>query len=328
MTTEETNNKIGNPLENTKKLSIQVSLNGLSFCVLDTSTDTVLKAETAVFAKKRTPYGLLKHLKSLFLEHDIRLHRFSEVIVIHRNNLFGLVPQPLFDADELPNYLKLNTKILANDHMAYDTIESLDMVNVFVPFVNINNYIYEGFGAFTFKHHGTVILESLSNSWAVHRLASGSNMKNESDRTDTAASTDRTDGHEIPVDRQTGRTERETSRISGPPIGKEPFCYLHIFERQMDIAIFAQRKLLLFNCFEFVTKEDFLYYLLFTLEQLQLDPNTVTVKLFGDIEEDDDLFELCYRYIRNVTIIIPAFSDQNFRNTTEEMLDFTILNAL
>jgi hypothetical protein len=282
MTTEETNNNSGIPVKNDTKLSIQVSLNGLSLCVLDTATNTVLKAEKAVFAKKLTPYGLLKRLKALFSEHDIELDRFSEVVVVHRNNLFGFVPRPLFDADELANYLKFNTKILVNDHMAYDEIEGYDMVNVFVPFINVNNYIYEGFGAFTFKHNGTVMIESLP----VPALPDG----------------------------QAG--------------GKEPVCYVHIFERQMDIAVVAQRKLLLFNSFDFVTKEDFLYYLLFTMEQLQLDKNAVAVKLFGDIEEGGDLYELCYRYVLNVAIIVPAFSDRVFENTTEETLDFTVLNAL
>lgn len=270
-------------MENPKKLSIQVSLNGLSFCVLNTSANTLLKAEKTVFAKKLTPHGLLKRLKSFFSEHDIQLHRFSEVIVVHRNNLFGFVPRFLFDADELPNYLKFNTKILANDHMAYDEIESYDMVNVFVPFVNVNNYIYENFGAFTFKHNGTVMLESL------------------------------------PM-RQVG--------VSSAPGDKEPVCYVHILERQMDIAVITQRKLLLFNSFDFVTQEDFLYYLLFTMEQLQLDTNTVTVNLFGDINEGDDIFELCYRYVMNLAIVVPAFSDRDFVNTTEETLDFTVLNAL
>ncbi len=287
--------------ENNIKLSIQVSLNGLSFCVLDTTTNSVQKAEKAVFAEKLTPYGLLKRLKALFAEHDIQLDRFSEVVVVHRNNLFGFVPSSLFDADELANYLKFNTKILSNDLLAYDEIPGQDMVNVFVPFVNVNNYIYEGFGTFTFKHNGTVMIESLLNR------EGGTNLHPPNKLT-------------YPTDGQTALSNRQVG-------GKEPVCYVHIFERQMEMAVIAQNKLLLFNSFDFVTKEDFIYYLLFTMEQLQLDPDVVTVKLFGDIEEDDDLYELCYRYVLNVAIVVPQFSDQVVTNTTEETLDFTVLNA-
>ncbi|HET8737000.1 MAG TPA: DUF3822 family protein [Pricia sp.] len=280
-------------MEDHTKLSIQVSLNGLSFCVLDTAANTVLKAEKAVFAKKLTPYSLLKRLNSFFSEHAIQLSQFSEVVAVHRNNLFGLVPAPLFDTGELANYLKFNTKLLANDHMAFDALKGHDMVNVYVPFVNVNNYIYERFGAFTFKHSATVMLESLLNA------APG-----------------------------VFRPDEEVSADNAGNSGKRPVCYVHIFEQQMDIAVIAQKKLLLFNSFDFVTKEDFLYYLLFTMEQLQLDTDSVPVGLFGDVEEGDDLYGLCYRYVLDVAVFAPHFFDRGFGDTSEGLPDFTVLNAL
>ena len=291
MTEEEINNNRDTPVENHTKLSIQASLNGLSFCILDTTENTVIQSENVVFAKQLTPYAILKRLKQLFQEHKTDQGQFSEVVAVHRNNLFGFVPQPFFDASELANYVKFNTKILANDHIAYDEIKPFGLVNVYVPFVNINNYIYGLFGAFTFKHHGTVMVESLLNKHT--------GLRNEPIH---------------PSDRQAQ--------------GKEPACYVYVFERQMDVTIIAQNKLLLYNNFSFVTKEDFLYYLLFTLEQLQLDTASVAVKLFGDIEEDDDIYELCYQYIRNVAIFAPYVLEYSLTNPHKESIDFTILNAL
>ncbi len=84
--------------------------------------------------------------------------QFSEVIIVHRNDLFSLVPKVLFDPNELANYLKFNTKILANDLLEYDEIQAYEMVNVYIPFVNINNFIYDQFGDFEFKHHSTVLV--------------------------------------------------------------------------------------------------------------------------------------------------------------------------
>ena len=278
-TTKAINGKLDLPVEKHTKLSIQVSLNGLSFCVLDSAANTVLKAEKVVFAKNPTPYGLLNRLKKLFSEYDVQLDRFSDIVVTHRNHLFGFVPLPFFDANRLANYIEFNAKILANDHIVFDELEDFGMVNVYVPFVNINNYIYERFGTFTFKHNGTVMVESLLN--ASDRFAQ-----------------------------------------------KAPTCYVHVFEKQLDIAVVAHGKLLLFNSFDFVTKEDFLYYLLFTLEQLRLDAQSVPVKLFGTIEEDDDVFELCYRYVLNISVITSDFSDRFLGKDAEQNLDFTILNAL
>ncbi len=292
MTEEEINNNRGVPVENHTKLSIQVSLNGFSFCILDTTANTVIQSENVVFVKQLTPYAILKRLKQLFQEHKIDQGQFSEVVAVHRNNLFGFVPLPFFDNGELANYVKFNTKILANDHIAYDEINPFGLVNVYVPFVNINNYIYGLFGAFTFKHHGTVMVESLLNKHA-------------------------------PL-----RSEPIQLSDHGHVHGKEPICYVYVFERQIDVTIITQNKLLLYNNFSFVTKEDFLYYLLFTLEQLQLDTASVTVKLFGDIEEDDDIYELCYQYIRNVAIFAPYALEHPLTNPQEETIDFTVLNAL
>ncbi|HDZ13593.1 MAG TPA: DUF3822 family protein, partial [Pricia sp.] len=175
------------------------------------------------------------------------------------------------------------TKILANDHMAYDELDLNDLVNVYVPFVNINNYVYDLFGAFTFKHHGTVLIESLLQNY--NQLSQQSSS------------------------------------------GKNEVCYIYVYERQMDITIIAQKKLLLFNNFSFVTKEDFLYYLLFTLEQLKLDTGSIIVKLFGDIEEDDDIFQLCLQYINNITIFAPTQMQHPLENRDEYSIDFTTLNA-
>jgi len=273
-------------VENHTKLSIQVSLNGLSFCILDTAENAVQASEQVIFAKQLTPYAVLKRLKQLFEEHKITQSQYSEVVAVHRNNLFGLVPKVLFDAEELPNYLKFNTKILANDHMAYDEIASHDLINVYVPFVNINNYIYDLFGAFTFKHHGTILLESLFE-------------------------------HHAQISKETGVTSGEKNTV----------CYIYICERQMDVTIIDQKKLLLYNNFSFVTKEDFLYYLLFTLEQLQLDTGSVIVKPFGDIEVDHDIYQLCQQYINQISIFAPTAIEDPLIDSNEVSIDFTTLNA-
>ncbi|SHJ12470.1 DUF3822 family protein [Pseudozobellia thermophila] len=277
MTKKAINNITDHSEDNFKKLSIQVGLNGLSFCAFDSESNSVLKSERLSFEKTLTPYEVLKHLKQLFQKNDLADERFAEVVVVHRNALFGLVPKSLFSTEELANYLKFNAKILANDHLAYDEFESHDIVNVYVPFVNINNYIYELFGEFTFKHNGTVMVESLLN----------------------------------------GYTQ-----------AKQAVCFVYVQERQMDLTIIDQKKLLLFNSYLYNTKEDFLYYLLFALEQLKLDSETVPLKLFGAVDEGDEIYDICYRYIKNVSIFVPDFGPHAYYGSSRDAIDFTVINAL
>jgi len=277
MTAKAINKIAENAANNFYKLSIQISLNGLSFCQLDTVTNTVTASDGVIFHKELTPFQTLAELKKLLEHNRVQQNTYYEVVVVHRNNLFSLVPEPLFSEDDLANYLKFNAKILANDHIAYDEIEEHGFVNVYVPFVNINNYIYELFGEFVYKHHGTVVLQSLLN-------------------------------------------EKNTA--------KNPICYVHISEQQLDITVISNKKLLLFNNFDFTTKEDFLYYLLFTIEQLKLDPETIQLRLFGEVEEEDHLYNLCYNYVKNVSIFQPSFNAELMMAADSESIDFTVLNAL
>ncbi len=278
MTKKENSNSIQrNSSKDFYRLSIQVSLNGLSFCILDTVGNAVLETEHLIFHKELAPHQLLKELQQLFEKYKIGQIRFSEVVVIHRNPLFSLVPKALFDPEELANYLKFNTRILANDHIEFDELEGYDLINVYVPFVNVNNYIYDLFGEFVFKHYGTVMVQSLLNM---------------------------------------------------PTNGKGPVCYVHLSGQQMDITVLANKKLLLFNSFEHTTPEDFLYYLLFTLEQLQLDTETVALKLFGAIEEGDPVYDLCYGYVKHVSIFVPSDNSYSMTHLQGNAIDFTVLNAL
>lgn len=278
MTEKRTNNKsLDNSSTDYKKLSIQASLNGLSFCVMDTIDNKLLLSESLVFDEELNPFELQKELKSFIERHNIHKATFSEVVVIHKNNLFSLVPKSLFNKEELINYLKFNVKILENDHIAYDEIESYEMVNVYVPFVNINNYIYELYGEFEFKHNGTVLIQTLLN-----------NHSN----------------------------------------GKEAVCYVHVSKQQMEIIVISQKKLLFYNSFTYHTKEDFIYYLLFTLEQLKLDTDTITLRLFGSVDEGDDVHTMCHQYIKNISIYVPENMPYLATELDKETIDFTVLNAL
>lgn len=158
---ENNNNRLDQQEDSFYKLSIQVSLNGLSFCILDTIGKRLAVSHSLRFNQELSPYDLQRELRESLRVNGVLEYRFSEVVAIHRNALFSLVPQALFSRDDLANYLKFNAKILPTDHLDYDTIEGLEAINVYVPFANVNNYLYDLFGEFEFKHTATVLLETL-----------------------------------------------------------------------------------------------------------------------------------------------------------------------
>jgi hypothetical protein len=249
-------------------------LNGLSFCIQDTIVKKIILTDVVSLKVESTPYTILKELKALLEKHKLLGQQFSEVLVVHKNNLFSLVPKALFDKEELANYLKFNTKLLANDHLVYDELENQDIVSVYVPFTNINNFIFDSFGEFEFRHSSTALLHTL-----LHQKPSSKSV-----------------------------------------------CYVHVAEREMELVVLNQKTVVLYNQFNYRTKEDFLYYILFAFEQLNLDPEHNKLKLFGKIEEGSELFETCYTYIKKVSVFIPKHVTYTFEDQTEESIDLTLFN--
>ncbi len=57
-----------------------------------------------------------------------------------------------------------------------------------------------------------------------------------------------------------------------------------------EIIVVQNQKLLLFNSFDYQTPEDFLYYLLFTAEQLNMNPENFKLELLVTIAEENNSF--------------------------------------
>ena len=66
------------------------------------------------------------------------------------------------------------------------------------------------------------------------------------------------------------------------------------------------------NAFEYQTSEDFIYYLLFTLEQLEFDNEKETLHYFGEFEVESALHKLIKQYFKN----------ENVLNTTKGLITF------
>ena len=254
-------------------LSIQVGLNGLSFLVLDLFTKKVELIRDIKFAEKITPQQLLKNLIEEFDNIDLLNENFNKIQVIHDNEVQTLVPSALFEEANLSDYLKFNAKIFKNDFITYDAITNQEIMSVYVPYVNVNNYIFEKFGSFEYKHSSTVIIDKI--------LQIGKNIKEKS-------------------------------------------LYVNVEKSNIDILVISSNSLLFYNKFNYNTKEDFIYFILFTIEQLELNPEKLNCKFMGSIFNEDELFKIAYKYIRNVSIVnfkkMNYFKDKNTKH-------FTILNS-
>jgi len=238
-------------LENTKdiKLSIQFHLDGFSFCITDNSTGNTVYFFKKLFEEKQiTPEILMQKVNAQFKEDTYLQKDFSSILVIHENNLSTLVPNKYFSEDKLVEYLNFNIKTLATDYIAFDEIQEMNAKNVYVPYVHINNYLFQNFGTFEYKHHTTVLIEKLLSL-----------------------------GHY-----------------------EEKKVYVNVASKNFDVIVIQNKQLKFSNSFHFETKEDFIYYILFTFEQLKLDVENIELYFCGDIELESEIYNSTYQYIRNI----------------------------
>ena len=82
-----------------------------------------------------------------------------EVIVLFSNESLQPGAEEIFKEENASDYLKFNTMILENDFVAQDELEEFGMVNVYIPYTNINNFFFEKYGEFEYRHCVSVLAE-------------------------------------------------------------------------------------------------------------------------------------------------------------------------
>ncbi len=240
-----------------KSLSIQFSLDGFSFCIKDILTkQIVLLTEYAFDSTIETPNLLLEKIQHIFENDKALQDEFDKVIAIHQNQLVTQVPDVFFDEDNLKSYLDYNIKTFSSDYITFDDITPLKAKNVYIPYVNINNFLFQNFGEFEFKHHSTVLLEKLTK---LHK----NNF--------------------------------------------EDTMYVNVSYKNLDIIVFKKEQLTLCNSFQYNSKEDFLYYVLFVVEQLELETSLFQLFFTGNITKDFTTFTLIKEYVKNVNFLEPEY---------------------
>ena len=95
----------------------------------------------------------------------------------------------------------------------------------------------------------------------------------------------------------------ESLLINFKNILSEKTVYTNVKANYFEVVNFKHGKLNFYNTFRYKTKEDFIYFLLATLEQLNLNPENTDLVFLGDLDKQDPLFEISYKYIRNCSLI-------------------------
>jgi hypothetical protein len=104
--------------------------------------------------------------------------------------------------------------------------------------------------------------------------------------------------------------------------------FVHLQDNHFEIVVVQNQKLLLHNSFDYKTPEDVIYYILFTAEQLLLNPENFLLEFLGKINEESDFYKIVYKYVRNVSLF--DVSDLQTKNTFSEAINrsnFILFNS-
>lgn len=232
-------------------LSIQLSLDGFSFCLLDPVQYKYLGIQSYDFQHILSFGQLNTALKELISSNEYLNLPYESVKILWETNRSTLVPEAFFDSQSLADHIMLNHQIQPGETPAVDYLTVLESRNVWLSPDLIHSTLKHFFPLAAVHHHGSVLIESI--------LATNKN---------------RDDGNGV-------------------------FAYVR--KNWFDIVIINGNKLVFFNSFRYQAKEDFIYFLIYVLEQLELNPETVQLTFLGEILKLSQIYDITNKYVRHVS---------------------------
>ena len=223
-------------------MTIQYSLDGLSFVVFDTAENKFIALKHYHTTEKNISLETL--LLELQEKESLNFDEFKNVNILIDNNNNTFVPKDYFQEETKEDYLSLLN--IKHSNVLTDDIAEHNIVNVYsyddkLNFLNNNIKVY---------HSSSILIKKLLKEFS-------------------------------------GRNP-------------ETRAFVNVKNNSYELIIINNDKLVFHNYFNFNTKEDFLYFILFTFDQLNIDNESIPLYFIGFIEEKSTLIELCSRYIRNI----------------------------
>ncbi|MEI6696538.1 MAG: DUF3822 family protein [Bacteroidota bacterium] len=145
-------------------LSLQLSLNELSFCIKDKVQDKCLAILNYAFIEKLTISGLLDVLQKLFIQQSLLQKEFSQVNVSYKNNTVKLLPKALFDVNQLPAYFSLTQEDTTDQIILHDFINEIEACSIYLLAKSIEKLIKKKFANAKFFHNSSCFIKAVFNN--------------------------------------------------------------------------------------------------------------------------------------------------------------------
>ncbi len=146
-------------------MSIQTSLDGFSFCILDTILTKFVALEHYNLQDIESSIELCQEIEKIILTHDILPNQFKKVIFLSETEKTTLIPDKLFSQAEMQLYLRFNHPFNEYEHACYDSIHEEKCKNVFALPDCLRYRLETIYPNVVFHHHSSVFIESTLSSY-------------------------------------------------------------------------------------------------------------------------------------------------------------------
>ncbi len=233
-------------------LSIQVSLSGLSFSVLDPVKNIYVLFKYISFEKQDVNYS---QTQEILITNPILNYNYKRVYVLFNTPNATVVPGSLYNYQETKQTLLFSSRI-DDERFKIESqkIKLADAWNVFA----IPNFLY-----YLIKNQYSKV-----------------------------------------VFFQQYTPQIEANLLSGT-VTTEPIMYINIQKEIFDIVVMKKYSLLFCNSFKYNNPEEFAYFALNSIKQLNLDQKQLRVVLSGIKSGSDSYFLMLKKYLTSVSIIQP-----------------------
>jgi len=140
-------------------LSIQVSLNGLSFCILDPVRNKYIALSHQNFENNLAFDDLLNTIENSIKNNDLLRHSYKSIKFIWLSNKNTLIPSIYFKKENLKKYFEFNHKLDDLDEIHFKELKYIDAYSIFIVPNQIANIFIKQFPDLNFYNQQITFIE-------------------------------------------------------------------------------------------------------------------------------------------------------------------------
>jgi len=232
------------------QLFILLNRDSLQYCILETDKNRfIFLADYKLMDSQSGNVKFNEQVEAIISGDKLLQRKYPSVVVGVDSIYHTLVPEALYDAGKVSDYLGFNFNLPADHFCFADYIDEYKAYNLSALPNAVKDMVLNSYNKAAIVHHSTSILNA---SYHLSQLPHPSRL------------------------------------------------FLYIRSKFIDIVLYEENKVLLYNSFHYINKEDILFYTLYVIEQFSLQPGKVLLCPGGMIEGSSESYQLLAKYFEHI----------------------------